>query len=239
MIVMGAVLGVIISYIQGCEQWDDTRISILVVTVAMLLSLLLIPAVPNTSSEACGNDEVYPLDGSSWSSFFEYIGDILYALSIRRMSIGALAILVIIAETELASPLICNLSGSHHSGVGWLMIGYNLARGFLCMLFAFSIRLSMSRMFRLIHIKGAFWICSLLIPTLLTMPYVDGETSPWMNGVYDTVCTALIFPLLVYLDVSGKATDGDIAKICKFLGDASYLAYIIHYPFIYPFYTWL
>ena len=56
-----------------------------------------------------------------------------------------------------------------------------------------------------------------------------GHTSQWMNGIYDAICTILIFPLLVYLGASGKTTDKGTAKICKFLGDISYPVYIIHY----------
>ena len=37
MVVMGAVLGAITFCIQGCEQWDGTRVSISMVMVAMLL----------------------------------------------------------------------------------------------------------------------------------------------------------------------------------------------------------
>lgn len=239
MVVMGAVLGAITFCIQGCEQWDGTRVSISMVMVAMLLNLFLIPAVPGTGPEVRGNGEMYPLNGPSWSLFFEYIGNILYALFIHRMSTKALTILVVIAGIGLASFSICNLSGSHHLGVGWSMIDYNLIGGFLRMLFAFSIGLLMSRIFKPVHIKGAFWICSLSILILLTMPYVGGETSPWMNGIYDAVCTILIFPLLVYLGASGKTTDKGTAKICKFLGDISYPVYIIHYPFMYLFYAWL
>ena len=199
MVVMGAVLGAITFCIQGCEQWDGTRVSISMVMVAMLLNLFLIPAVPGTGPEVRGNGEMYPLNGPSWSLFFEYIGNILYALFIRRLSTKALTILVVIAGIGLASFSIFNLSGNYHLGVGWSMIDYNLIGGFLRMLFAFSIGLLMSRIFKPVHIKGAFWICSLSILILLTMPYVGGETSPWMNGIYDAVCTILIFPLLVYL----------------------------------------
>ena len=187
MVVMGAVLGAITFCIQGCEQWDGTRVSISMVMVAMLLNLFLIPAVPGTGPEVRGNGEMYPLNGPSWSLFFEYIGNILYALFIRRLSTKALTILVVIAGIGLASFSIFNLSGNYHLGVGWSMIDYNLIGGFLRMLFAFSIGLLMSRIFKPVHIKGAFWICSLSILILLTMPYVGGETSPWMNGIYDAV----------------------------------------------------
>ena len=239
MVVMGAVLGAITFCIQGCEQWDGTRVSISMVMVAMLLNLFLIPAVPGTGPEVRGNGEMYPLNGPSWSLFFEYIGNILYALFIRRLSTKALTILVVIAGIGLASFSIFNLSGNYHLGVGWSMTDYNLIGGFLRMLFAFSIGLLMSRIFKPVHIKGAFWICSVATLVLLSMPYVGGHTSQWMNGIYDAICTILIFPLLVYLGASGKTTDKGTAKICKFLGDISYPVYIIHYPFMYLFYAWL
>ena len=232
MVVMGAVLGAITFCIQGCEQWDGTRVSISMVMVAMLLNLFLIPAVPGTGPEVRGNGEMYPLNGPSWSLFFEYIGNILYALFIRRLSTKALTILVVIAGIGLASFSIFNLSGNYHLGVGWSMIDYNLIGGFLRMLFAFSIGLLMSRIFKPVHIKGAFWICSVATLVLLSMPYVGGHTSQWMNGIYDAICTILIFPLLVYLGASGKTTDKGTAKICKFLGDISCPVYIIHYPFM-------
>ena len=87
------------------------------------------------------------------------------------------------------------------------------------MLFSFSMGLLMSRVFKPIHVKGTFWICSLAIVVLLSMPYVGDGEALWMNGIYDSVCAILIFPMLVYLGASGKTTDKHSARICKFLGD--------------------
>ena len=88
-------------------------------------------------------------------------------------------------------------------------------------------------------IKGAFWICSLSIVTLLSVPRLGGAEDLWMNGVYDTVCFAVFFPVLVYLGASGKTTDIYTTRICKFLGDISYPLYMVHYPFIYLYYAWV
>ena len=57
------------------------------VMLALLLNLFLIPAVRGSGSEVRGNGEMYPLNGPSWSLFFEYIGNILYALFIRRLDV--------------------------------------------------------------------------------------------------------------------------------------------------------
>ncbi|CCY39450.1 acyltransferase [Tannerella sp. CAG:118] len=239
MVVMGAVLGAITFYIQGCEKWDGTQVSISMLMLAMLLNLFLIPAVPGSGHEVRGNGEMYPLNGPSWSLFFEYIGNLLYALCIRRMSTKALTVLVIFAGIGLASFAISNLSGFGHLGVGWSLLDYNLLGGFLRLLFSFSMGLLMSRVFKPVHIRGAFWICSLTIAVLLSVPHIGGTEALWMNGIYDSVCSIIIFPILVYLGASGKTTDKGTSRICKFLGDISYPLYIVHYPFMYLFYAWV
>ena len=101
MVILGAVLGAITFCIQGCEKWDGTQVSISMVMLALLLNLFLIPAVPGSGSEVRGNGEMYPLNGPSWSLFFEYIGNILYALFIRRFSTKQLTVLVILAAIGL------------------------------------------------------------------------------------------------------------------------------------------
>ena len=239
MVVLGAVLGVIAFCIQGCEKWDGTQVSISMVMLALLINLFLIPAVPGSGPEIRGNGEMYPLNGPSWSLFFEYIGNIMYALFIRRMSTKALTALVVLAGIGLASFAIFNFSGAGHLGVGWTMEEYNLIGGFLRVLFSFSIGLLMSRVFKPIPVKGAFWICSLAIVVLLSMPYVGNGEALWMNGIYDSLCAILIFPMLVYLAASGKTTDKHSARICKFLGDISYPLYMVHYPLIYLYFGWV
>ncbi len=239
MVVLGAVFGVIAFCLQGCEKWDGTQVSVSSVMAAFLIGMFLIPAVPGTGPEVRGNGEMFPLNGPSWSLFFEYIGNLLYALLIRRMSTRALAVLVGLAGVGLASFAVFNLSGAGHLGVGWSMVDYNLPGGFLRVLFAFSMGLLISRVFKPVQIKGAFWICALAIAALLSMPYVGDGEALWMNGLYDSVCVILIFPILVYLGASGKTTDKHSARICKFLGDISYPLYMVHYPLIYLYFGWV
>lgn len=239
MVILGAILGAITFCIQGSEQWDGTKVSLSMVMLALLLNLFLIPAIPGTGSEVRGNGEMYPLNGPTWSLFFEYIANIMYALFIHKMSTKALRVLVVLAGIGLASFAIGNLSGYGHLGVGWSLVDYNLIGGFLRVLFSFSIGLLMSRNFKPVKIRGAFWICSVLMFALFAVPHVGGMETLWMNGIYDSLCIIVFFPLLVYLGASGKTTDKASSKICKFLGDISYPVYIVHYPFMYLFYSWL
>ena len=90
MIVMGAVIGAVTFCIQGSVQWDGTKIATSMVMLALLCAMFFIPAVPGVRYEVRGNGEMFPLNGPSWSLFFEYIGNILYALFIHRLSKKAL-----------------------------------------------------------------------------------------------------------------------------------------------------
>lgn len=116
MVILGVVLGAITFYIQGCEKWNGSHVSISMLIASMLIGLFLIPAAPGSCAEIRGNGEMFPLNGPSWSLFFEYIGNILYALFIRRLSTKALTVLVVLAGIGLASFSIFNFSGYGHLG---------------------------------------------------------------------------------------------------------------------------
>lgn len=239
MVVLGVVLGTVSYCIQGCVQWDGTSVPLSMVMLAMLFGLFLIPILPGADCDVRGAGEMYPLNGPTWSLFFEYIGNILYALFIRRLSTKALRVLVVLAGLGLASYAVFNGSGYGHLGVGWSLSGTNLPGGLLRLLFSFSVGLLMSRDFKPVRVRGAFWICSLAIIVLLSVPHVGGEQSLWLNGLYDAVCVIVIFPALVYLGASGQTTDKRSSQVCKFLGDISYPLYVVHYPSMYLFYAWV
>lgn len=235
MVVIGAVIGAIMFYFQGCSVWDVSKVTVTMLVVATLMNAFLIPATPGV--EIRGLTEMYPLNGPSWSLFFEYIGNILYAFFIRKLPTKALSILILLAGCGLAAFAIWGPYGD--ICVGFALTGDNMLGGSLRLLFSFSAGLLLSRIFRPAHIKGAFWICSLSVIVLLSVPRLGGNEHFWMNGIYDTVCFALLFPLIVYLGASGKTTDKTTTRICKFLGDISYPLYMVHYPFIYLYYAWV
>lgn len=235
MVVMGAVIGAVMFYTQGCSVWDVTKVSIGILLLSMLLNALLIPMT--TGFEIRGVGEMYPLNGPSWSLLFEYIGNLLYVFFIRKLSTVALSVLVLLAAFGLGIFAIFGPLGD--ICVGYAMTGENIVGGFLRLLFSFSAGLLMSRLFNPVRIKGAFWIGGISIVMLAAVPRIGGSENLWMNGIYDTVCVVLLFPLIVWLGASGKTTDRVTARICTFLGDISYPLYMVHYPFIYLYYAWV
>ncbi len=239
MVVMGAVLGVISFYLQGCVQWDGTHVAISMVMLSLLCTILFIPAMPGLGYEVRGNGEMFPLNGPCWSLFFEYIGNILYAIFIRRLSTKVLTVLVILLGIALASFAIFDVSGYGNLGVGWTLDGVNFVGGLLRMLFPFSMGMLLLRVFKPIKIRGAFWICTVIMVALLSVPFIEGTEPICANGVYEAFCIIVAFPVLLWIGASGTTTDKSSTNICKFLGDISYPVYVVHYPIMYLFYAWL
>lgn len=239
MIIMGTIIGAITFCIQGSVQWNGSHVATSAVMLALLAAMFFIPAYPGAGYDVRGNGEMFSLNGPSWSLFFEYIGNILYALFIHRLSNRGLAILVALSGIGLAWFALFDIVGYGMLGVGWTLDGANFWGGMLRMLFPFSLGMLLSRHFRPIKIRGAFWICSAVLLILFCIPYIEGKSPVCLNRVYELICIALIFPALVWIAASGKTTDKQSTRICRFLGDISFPLYAIHYPLMYLFYAWL
>lgn len=239
MVIMGAVLGLAAFCLQGCVQWDGTHVATSLIMLSLLCTIFFIPALPGAGHDVRGNGEMFPLNGPCWSLFFEYIGNILYALFIRRLSTRALAVLTALLGVGLALFAILDVSGYGNIGVGWTLDGVNFAGGTLRMLFPFTMGMLLSRNFKPMKVRGAFWICSAVLFLLFAVPFLEGTEPVCNNGIYEVCCILIAFPILVCLGASGTTTDKRSTQLCKFLGDISYPLYVIHYPLMYLFYAWL
>ena len=238
MLVMGAVIGTITFLIGGREQWDGTVTPIGGVALALLLTSLMIPALPGSMHEVRGNGEMFPLNGPQWSLFFEYIGNIIYALIIRRLSTRLLAMLVALLAALHTWIFVWDLSGYDSVGIGWTIDTINFWGGLVRMLFPFTVGMLLARTFKPRKIKYAFWICSAILLATFAVPYIASEGALSMNSLYEVVCIAFVFPIIVWMGACGS-TEGSTGRISGLLGDLSYPLYIVHYPVMYLFYAWL
>ena len=240
MVMLGALIGAISFQLTSMERWDGTHSTLLLTLIALVCSWLMIPALPGMQRDVRGNGEMFPLNGPCWSRFFEYIGNILYALIIRRLSTRALAWLTALLCCALTWFAVTNQSGYGSIGVGWTIDTTNLLGGTLRMLCPFTIGMLMSRVFKPIkNVRGAFWICTIILLVLFHVPFIDGGTPMSLNGIFEVACIICIFPIIVWLGASGTTTDNTSRRICRFLGDISFPLYIVHYPLMYAFYMWL
>lgn len=238
MLVMGAMIGTIAFAFVGFEKWDGYTAPMGWVMVAMLFTMFMIPAVPGVPYEIRGNGEMFPLNGPTWSLFFEYIGNILYAFVIRRLSTKMLALLTAILGCIHAWFFVGNISGYDMVGVGWTIDEVNFWGGLLRMLFPFTMGMLLARIFKPHKVKGALWICSIMLIILFSVPYISPRGNISLNSLYEFVCIAFLFPFIVWLGACGSC-NGKTKSMNKVLGDMSYPLYIVHYPVMYIFYAWL
>ena len=239
MLVMGAVIGAIAFAIAGFEKWADKGVTpVGWVMVAMLLTMFMVPAVPGVPYEVRGNGEMFPLNGPGWSLFFEYIGNILYALFIRRLSTRLLALLAVVLGVVHCWFFVGDVSGYGSVGVGWTVDDVNFWGGMVRMMLPFTMGMLLARTFIPRKVKGAFWICTLVLVVLFAMPHINSEGNINLNALYEVLCIAVVFPLLVRFAACGSC-GATTARACSVLGDISYPLYIVHYPIMYLFYAWL
>jgi peptidoglycan/LPS O-acetylase OafA/YrhL len=242
MVVMGAIIGLVTYLLQGGVRWDGTQMPFHWILVAFFLAMFLIPAYPGASYDVRGNGEMYPLNGPSWSLFFEYIGNILYAFFIRKLSNKGLAFLVVMTGLLWTGFVVFDISTYDMIGIGWTLDAVNFFGGLLRMLFPFTLGMLLSRNFNANSQQpknNSFWLAAIVMFILFSMPYIPKSGNISINGIYELACIILVFPFIVWFGASGKPTGRFSMTVCKFLGDISYPLYIVHYPVMYLFYSWL
>ena len=248
MLMWGTLTGLLFFYFGGDHPdfagLTDTPVWLLI--CVFLLCLTMFPAPQSLDIRGWG--EINPLNGATWSLFWEYLANIAYALFIRRFSKTVLAVFV--ACSSVLTVILClnidifgwlaERSYAEYTVIGgWSLTPDQLQIGLTRLLYPFFCGLLLSRVGRLISVKGGFWWCSLAIVVLFAMPRVGGADPQnfWMNGLYEIVCILIAFPLIVAVG-AGSSTRGKTTAINKFLGDLSYPLYVTHYPLIYWQMSW-
>ncbi len=217
-------LVVISSVIGAIAFWFDpyaNSVGLLKLIGVMLISFTLLP-----SPDVRGWGETHSLVGPHWSLLQEYIANIIYAFIGRRMSRTALWILVVISGIVLTGVSIWH----GDIGTGWSYGTFWIA--VVRMMFPFFAGLLLFRTGKLIHIPHAYVICSLILVLLFCLPKFP------LNGLYEAACIIIAFPIVVAAGAGGQIA-GRWAKLCKFSGEISYPIYILHYPFIYIYTSWV
>ena len=236
MVVMGSVVGAALFYFQAGSVFPNIhQTTVLTTLFVMFVGCTLIP-LP-LSMDIRGWQEMHPLNGPAWSLFFEYIANILYASLIRKFPQWLLALVVVIFAGMLINYSVFGPQGDVIGG--WSLNAEQLNVGFTRLLYPFFAGVLLMRVGKLIHIKNAFTICSLLILLVMLVPRLGGDKHLWMNGLYESFAIIVIFPLIVAIGAGGNMTGQYTKKICGFLGKISYPMYITHYPLIYLYTAWV
>ena len=235
MVVLGALIGMVCFLMQGSMTWNGNHIPFRLVIVALLFNMCMLPMSVGARADVRGNGELFPLNGPHWSLFFEYVGNVLYALLLRRLPDKALA-----AVSVGTGCLLVGISVSDgYLGTGWTMVDGGFFTGMVRMLFPYSMGMLMARRFRAGRIKNAFWKCSAVLVAVACVTLLFTQLPSWANGLYDALCVVIVFPAMVWMGASASDTSSVTESVSRFLGNLSYPLYAVHYPLMYLFYAYI
>lgn len=239
MIIIGSLIGAVLFYFQhstGLGWGGIAETPIWKVILVMVIGMTVFPV--GKSLDIRGWGEMHPLNGPSWSLFFEYIANIVYALILRRLSEIILIVLMIIAGAFTIHLAFTNPNGDMIGG--WSIDDLTqLKIGFTRLAFPFLAGIVLAKVSKLKFIKKAFLTTSILLVALLAFPRLGGNEAHWQNALYECFALMIMFPLVIWLGAGGKVVGEKANRLCKFLGDISYPIYITHYPIVYVFYAWV
>lgn len=233
---MGVLVGLAAFCLQGCVRWDGTQVPACDLLACLLLSLFIFPSMGRL--DVRGNTELFPLNGPHWSLFFEYIGSLLYALTLHRLSTRQLSAFTICAALAMCGWAVAMADGS--IATGWSSSPAIATGGLLRMLYGYSMGLLMARLYhsRVTVAGSSGWslpVCGLVLLLLVCVPHFD---VPHFNLLFQLLCVWIAFPLLVWRGAHGQVS-ALMASACNWLGRLSYPLYAIHYPFIYLYIHWI
>ncbi|MGV7105819.1 acyltransferase family protein [Flavobacterium sp. U410] len=238
MLVFGSVFGAALFYFQDSALLGWGTISetpLWKVIIVMVLGFFLIPV--GKSLDIRGWNEMFPLNGPSWTLFFEEIANISYALILRKLSNKMLSLLVVLSAGVTIYYALTNTHGDIIGG--WAIDDTTqLKIGFIRLTFPFLAGILLARTVKIQNIQNSFLYTAIILIACLSVPRLGGYDNHWQNGLYESICLIFIFPFIVWLGASGEVK-GKALKISTFLGNISYPIYITHFPIVYIYMAWV
>ncbi|HLY41796.1 MAG TPA: acyltransferase [Terracidiphilus sp.] len=229
LVLIGATLG-LLGYLFDpfSKAMNHTNAGMLL--LAYVMSLLLLPSPPVGGR----HNESQALNGPAWSLMQEYLGNIAYALILRRLRTLTLAI--IFGLSGLLLIWTANTEGSLDGGWDYPRIWMAPLR----LTVSFVMGLWLYRVHDRIRIpKIGLLLLSIVLAVCFQMPVFLKVGGYSLNGLYDAACVLFLFPLIILSGAHSDAGAGMI-RLCKFSGHLSYPLYITHIPFVYVLagYSW-
>ena len=251
LVVSGVVLGGLVFALQaagfawaGSSQLVGQSVGLQI--WAFVSGLLVLPA--------CGFTFIAPLNPCSWTLYYQYLGNVLYALFVRRMSRWMLAVAAALSAVALAvyvfHPELNALFGTHADFLtrlahrrsvsfdgGWGMSDIHIAAGLVRLAFPLFFGLLVFRLGWKIRLPKV--VATILVPVVFVafmfVPAGKGSifalSSVW-NGVLELAFVFVFLPFILLVGIGSDAPGGRFAQIADFFGRLSFPVYMSHFMFM-------
>ncbi len=217
LVILGSVLG-LLAFLFDPFGGQPEAYSSGNIILAFVCSLLLIP-FPVIADRGYN---LFSFNAPSWSLFWEYIANIVYALVLWRLDRRYLVILALVAAGVLFGVAYRsgNLLGGWSGPTFWDG-GARIAYSFTAGLLIFRYKL-------IIRNKLPF----ILIASLLFLAFIVPHTK--FNWLTELLVVLFYFPLIIMVGAGAVITDGT-KNLSTFLGNISYPLYMTHYAVMWMF----
>jgi peptidoglycan/LPS O-acetylase OafA/YrhL len=221
LVILGSVLGLLAflfdPYASAAKAYGIDTLALLFVC-----SVLMIPA-PMMAERSLN---LFGLNAPSWSLFWEYVANILYALVLVRINPRLVIILTILSVGMLS---VVSYNAGNLLG-GWA--GDNFWDGGARVFYSFLAGMLIYRYNLIIRNRLGFPLLALLLSFAFLMPW-----SEW-NWLTELVVVMIYFPALISLG-AGSSLSPRLQRLCRFSGNLSYPLYMTHYCAIWIFGNYL
>lgn len=237
-----AVLGTLIGFVVFLLSGEAGRFGMAGVPLgqAALWAVVAACLIP-----IAGHGAMSPFNACTWTLYYEYLANVLYATVLRRCGKALLVVLTLLAALwSLATALnvgpypdgslgvgLCSLAG------GWGFTPKHVYFGLVRMAFPLLLGLLLSRLgWRLsLDRRVAFPVALALFAGVLFCPesyaFGIGWGMPWLNGVFEFLSVGLVLPVALLIGAGSEMPGALSNRVGQFFGELSYPLYMTHYPF--------
>lgn len=175
-----------------------------------------------------GGKSIFPLNGVSWSLFFEWIANLIYAVFNRFLTTKVMLALMLAATFGLVRAL----SYCGHLDVGWnnasITFGiYRVGYSFFAGVLLYRRFLANKRKTKTLRHSTVMSLSLIAVSAALLMSSPSDSVRP----AYDLVTVVILFPVIVFLALSVEPSRV-LGRLYKLLGVISYGLYTLHAPIV-------
>lgn len=181
--------------------------------LTVILNIGMLPGIPGVGA-------LFPLNGPSWSLFFElWVANLLFAMFWHSLQGKWLAALICIGAAGVIASRIAY--PSLNAGAGYSTVAVGLAR--VRFSFFAGVAIAWLHRIRKQHISLPTWLILALIVAIFL-----GSPDMWAAREIEILSVLVGFPVLIYFGEESVRS----SFLLSALGDASYAAYVIHWPLL-------